>query len=169
MKTALRPCVLAFLGAAVSGQSVLSPYNILYTLNQLGSVPGVPPSYGGLTFLASDPNFLLIGGAANGTTGQVFKIRVARDPQGHVTGFLGTATVHCSAQYLDGGVAYGPGRVLFVTQYPFNQLLQCVRLTRGGDEPIETAVEQGHLESVLVIKVVADHRLVDAGALGHGP
>ena len=45
-------------------------------------------------------------------------------PQGHISGFVGTATRYADAAYNDGGVAYGPGSVLFLARWPSNELGQ---------------------------------------------
>ncbi len=92
-------------------------------------MPGVPISYGGLTFKYNDPNTLLIGGEAASSTGRIYEIGVIRDANGHITGFSGTAQLYPDSssrigQYNDGGVAFGPENVLFVTRYPVNELEQ---------------------------------------------
>src|SRR5207237_2998386 len=95
----------------------------------LRSVPAVETPYGGLTFKYNDPNTLLIGGGANSSTGRIYQIGVTRDANMHITGFSGTAKLYPSptsriGQYNDGGLAFGPENVLFVTRYPANQLEQ---------------------------------------------
>ncbi|MEX1253194.1 MAG: hypothetical protein WEE64_02520 [Dehalococcoidia bacterium] len=113
-------------GAVHSGPTFViePPYDVNYSLSDLGSVPGVPFSYGGLTFLAGDPNTLLIGGEANDATGDIYSIGVTRDGDGHVTGFTGTATLFSDGAFIDGGLAYGPGGVLFYTRYDTNEIGQ---------------------------------------------
>ena len=113
----------------VPGAQILYPFADDYSCVSLGAVPGVPTSYGGLTFKYDDPDTILIGGAANTSIGHIYKIAVARDPNGHITGFSGNATLYPGTgskigQYNDGGLAFGPGHVLFATRYPFNQLEQ---------------------------------------------
>lgn len=95
-----------------------------YTLTDLGSVPDVPPLYGGLTLKAGDTNTLLLGGNANAGTGALYSIGVTRDFDGHITGFTGSASFFADAAYNDGGVAYGPGGVLFLPRWPVNELGQ---------------------------------------------
>jgi hypothetical protein len=103
---------------------VLAPtYSGSYSLVSLGSVPGLPPLYGGLTFL--DNNTLLIGGNANTAAGRLYTIDVVRDGSNQITGFSGTATVFGSVgDFNDGGVVFGPGGVLFTAQWPVNMLGQ---------------------------------------------
>ncbi|MBI4635012.1 MAG: DUF11 domain-containing protein [Candidatus Rokubacteria bacterium] len=105
-------------------QTIQPPFDATYTFVDLGAVPGVPTNYGGLTFLAGDPNTLLIGGAANSAAGALYAIGVVRDTNGHITGFSGSATLFAQAAYNDGGVAYGPDGVLFLARYPVNELGQ---------------------------------------------
>src|ERR671925_24202 len=61
-----------------AGATLQAPYCGTYSLLDLGSVPGVPSNYGGLSFLPSDPNFLIIGGQANTANGKLYKIGVVR-------------------------------------------------------------------------------------------
>jgi hypothetical protein len=114
-----------FAAARVAGAlDVAAPYDTDYTAVSLGSVPGVPTSYGGLTFKAGDPHTILIGGAANQAAGALYEIGVARDGENHITGFVGTAERYADAPYNDGGVTYGPGGVLFLARWPVNELGQ---------------------------------------------
>ena len=64
--------------------------------------------------------------------GALYAVRVQRDAANHVIGFAGTATQVATAQYLDGGLDYGPQDVLFLTTYPGNQVLQ---LRPGSTQP----------------------------------
>jgi hypothetical protein len=105
-------------------QTIQPPYNINYTLNNLGPVAGLPTPYGGLTFLRGDPSTLLIGGAANTAAGEIYAITVVRDADNHVTGFSGTATFFCDGAYNDGGVDWGPSDVLFLARWPVNEIGQ---------------------------------------------
>jgi len=59
----LAPSLLALSGSAWA-QTVQLPFNASYTVTTVGAVPGVPLSYGGLTFKANDSSKLLIAGAA---------------------------------------------------------------------------------------------------------
>jgi hypothetical protein len=100
-----------------------------YSCVDLGTVPGVPFGWGGLTLKYDDPNTLLMGGHANQANGRIYQIGVTRDADGHITGFTGSATVYPTAnatigQNNDGGVVFGPENVLFVTRFPNNQLEQ---------------------------------------------
>lgn len=121
------------------GVTIAPPFDTSYTLTDLGSVPGLPPSYGGLTFLAGDRNTLLIGGNANTVSGALYTIGVSRDAAGHIDGFTGTATFHASAPYNDGGVVYGSGGVLFTSRWPVNELAQYLPGSTTPDKVIDLA------------------------------
>ena len=100
-----------------------------YSCVDLGTVPGVPFGWGGLTLKYDDPNTLLMGGNANTANGRIYQTGVTRDANHHITGFTGLATVYPTAnstigQNNDGGVVFGPENVLFVTRFPNNQLEQ---------------------------------------------
>ncbi len=108
----------ALLGThAATAQTLQPPFDSVYSVRDLGSVPGVPSPYGGITFKYDDPDVLLIGGSANSTTGAIYAIRVTRGSSGEITGFQGTATVHAQAPNNDGGLQYGPNNVLFYARY----------------------------------------------------
>jgi hypothetical protein len=95
-----------------------------YSYLDLGGPAGVPGPLGGLTLKAGDPNTLLIGGSANGAAGAIYEIGVTRDADNHIVGFSGTATQVATAPNIDGGLAYGPGGVLFFTTFSNNMLGQ---------------------------------------------
>src|SRR5689334_24986211 len=83
--------------ASAGAQVVQAPFDTDYSFVDLGSAPGVPANAGGLVFLPSDHDTLLIGGAANSPVGKVYSIGVTRGVDGHVTGFNGTAAVYANA------------------------------------------------------------------------
>ncbi|MEQ1567882.1 MAG: thrombospondin type 3 repeat-containing protein [Myxococcota bacterium] len=114
----------SFLASDAVAQTVSPPYDAHYTALSLGSVPGMPVPYGGLTFDVNQPDILLVGGKAGTAAGAVYQILVARDVDGHVIGFVGSATVRATTASIDGGLAFGPDEVLFYTRYPANQVGQ---------------------------------------------
>lgn len=95
-----------------------------YVASSLGSPAGLPAPAGGLTLLAGDPNTLLIGGGANSASGAIYAVPLSRGAGGHITGFAGPATLFASAPQIDGGLAYGPGGVLFYTRFNVHTLAQ---------------------------------------------
>jgi sugar lactone lactonase YvrE len=94
------------------------PFDTSYTLTNLGQAPGVPGSYGGLTFL--DANNLLLSGCSEdyGCSGAIYKVGVTRDAQGHLTGFSGPTLLFSSASSNESGLAFRFGGLLFYTAIP---------------------------------------------------
>jgi hypothetical protein len=124
VRSAVLASLLIAAAAPLAAQTIQPPYNASYTFTSLGSVPGLPPLYGGLTFLAGDPNTIIIGGNANTASGALYSIGVVRGALNHVTGFSGTATSFAQGAYNDGGVVYGPSNVLFLARWPVNEIGQ---------------------------------------------
>lgn len=110
------------LAAPCSGVTFGAVFTSSYTCDDLGQPSGVPGALGGITFLDNDT--ILVGGAANGPAGTIYAIDVVRGAGNHITGFSGTSSIFASAPFIDGGLAFGPGGVLFATGYPNNTLLQ---------------------------------------------
>jgi hypothetical protein len=110
------------LAAFASAQTIAPQYATNYTLQSLGSAPGVPTPYGGITISPDDPNVLLIGGAANTPAGAVYAIGVTRNICGNITGFVGSASLVCTAPQIDGGLAFAPNGVLLTTRYSDNAI-----------------------------------------------
>ena len=106
-------CVGITFGAGFAGS---------YTCDNVGTPTGVTGSLGGLTLLNS--NTLLIGGNANTSSGYIAQIGLIRDAGNHIVGFSGPSTTFAAAPNIDGGLAFGPGGVLFATGYSNNTLLQ---------------------------------------------
>jgi Ca2+-binding RTX toxin-like protein len=50
-----------------------------YSAVSLGSIPGLPPLYGGLTIDPLNPDILLVGGDANTSAGALYAIQIERD------------------------------------------------------------------------------------------
>jgi hypothetical protein len=131
-------------GACVGAEpaTLVAPFDVDYTCVGLGSVPGVPTNYGGLTLKFDDPNTLLIGGNANTSDGRIYQIAVIRDKDMHITGFSGEATLYPTpdstiGQFVDGGVVFGPADVLFVARYPVNQIEQSLPGSSAPDKVID--------------------------------
>jgi hypothetical protein len=140
-RTASRAAVVALaLYAPLAYPLAIDPfYAGSYTVSSLGSVPGLPAQYGGLTFL--DNNTILIGGNANTAAGRLYTIDVVRGAGNHVTGFSGTVSQFGGASSLigdvnDGGVVFGPGGVLFLARWPANQIGQVAPGTVSDENKI---------------------------------
>jgi hypothetical protein len=155
--------VAALLGAPANAQvpALSPPFTSSYAVNVIGTPAGVPPRFGGLTLKAGTTDKLLLGGEANSATGALYEVTVARDPQGHISGFVGTATRYADAAYNDGGVVYGPGNVVFLARWPVNELGQ----TKPGSTTTDKIISLGPLgiESSLVAQ-----RFVPSGSPGSG-
>lgn len=115
--------IVALLFAVSAAQILVAPgFSAQYSVRQQAlTVPGVPGPYSGITF--ADANTILIGGAANTDAGAIYRATVTRDGTGHINGFQ-TAILLSTAPYIDGGLLFGPGGVLFFTGYPVNTLGQ---------------------------------------------
>lgn len=131
--------VLGLFSALAFGQTVAAPYADIYSAVDLGSIPGVPANYGGLTVKLNEPNTLLIGGSADGSSGALYSVAVNRDDEGHITGFSGPATYYADAPYVAGGVAFWPDSTLFVARWPVNQLGQI----KPGSHTMDKVIDLG--------------------------
>jgi hypothetical protein len=129
----LLPVVFAVL--PVFAQTVDPFYSGTYSLFNLGSVAGVPTNYGGLIFKAGDSNTILLGGAANGGSGRFYSVPVIRGAGNHIVSF-GPATVLGFGINNDGGIAYGPGGVLFYSEYPVNNAGQVKPSSTSDDKTV---------------------------------
>lgn len=160
VRSALLACLL--IGGAVSASAaIVAPFDNDYTQVDLGSVTGVPTSYGGVTFKAGDANTLLIGGSANNGSGAIYEVGVTRGLDGHITGFSGAASFFASAPNIDGGLTYGPGGVLFYTGYSTNVL--------GQIKPGSTAPDKiTNLSALGVSSSVGTVQYVPGGFAGAG-
>lgn len=142
-------------------QTISPPFDSDYSVSLLGTVPGVPTNYGGLTFAKDDPNTILIGGAANQAVGNVYSIGVVRSPSGRIVGFDGTASLFASAPYNDGGITYGPGGVLFLARWPVNELGQIKPGSTAPDKVIA-------LTQFSIVSSLSALTFVPAGFPGEG-
>jgi hypothetical protein len=113
------------LGSSLASGTVdPAAYSNNYTDVNLGSVPGVPPNYGGVAFRALEPNTLYITGGANSAAGALYKIGVLARHEQARHGFVGTAVQVATAAHNDGGLQFGPSDVAFYTRYPNHELGQ---------------------------------------------
>lgn len=135
---------LAASSLSLSAQVIANDFASDYTLHNLGSVAGLPGSYGGITFKNDDPDVILIGGNANSFNGAIYSVNVIRGEGGHITGFSGAATLFAPAAYIDGGLTYGPGGVLFFTTYSDNRIGQ---ILPGETTPRYTSVSANGIQS----------------------
>lgn len=135
------PALLALSSPAWS--ATIDPYYAgSYQYSQFTGPGDVPSQYGGLVFDPSNSNYLLLGGAANGGSGAIYRVQVTRDANGHVTGTTGPASVYATAPNIDGGLAVGPNGVLFYTGYPNNVIGQIKPGSSGPDRVDPAAASQ---------------------------
>ncbi len=137
VKVVALACVGFAVTATSPAQLIAPAFASDYSYIDLGSAPGVPGNYGGLTLLAGDPNTLLLGGSANNAAGAVYSIGVIRDANSHITGFTGTASLFSTSPGIDGGLVYGPGGVLFYSSYSGNLLGQIKPGSTAPDKIID--------------------------------
>ncbi len=127
---------------AANAQTITAPFAANYSYTDLGSVPGLPAQYGGVTMLRGDNNTLLIGGRANTGNGAFYTVGVTRDGNGHITGFGGPAQFFGGGEYNDGGVAYQESTgILFASRWPVNQL----GMMRPGSNTTDKVIDLGPL------------------------
>jgi hypothetical protein len=120
-------CACALIALALSpnlfaAATIAPAYAGSYTITDLGNISSIPDPYGGLNVVAGNYNTLLLGGAANQAGGLFYTVPVTRGAGNHITGFGPTSVFGTAGAYNDGGLAYGPGGVLFYTRYPVNQI-----------------------------------------------
>lgn len=104
---------------------IAPPFADDYSCFQTANIPELPPSYGGSVFSLDDPDLLLIGGSANTASGALYGMRVSRDANCHVTGFIDPApTQVAAAEFNDGGMVYAPNGTLMLARWPVHELGQ---------------------------------------------
>lgn len=128
------------LAAQAQGQTLGADFAADYTVTDLGSIDQLPSFYGGLTFTSASS--MIFGGNANTEQGLIYEVAVLRDAGSQrITGF-GTATPYRGGSigtYNDGGVVFGPGGVLFTSQWPENKLGQTKPGSTVEDKVIDLA------------------------------
>lgn len=124
------------LGTTLAGAQTVAPFFAgSYSAIDLGTVPGVPPNYGGLTFLNNDT--MLLGGSANTLGAKIYAVPVIRNGDQRIVSF-GTPTEYANANGpaggIDGGLAFGPAGVLFYTTFSDNHVGQIKPGSTGPDK-----------------------------------
>jgi hypothetical protein len=111
------------------------PFDTLYTVYDLGPVPGVPNPLGGAVVKAGDPSRLWIAGASERPEGAIYEIEVERDACGHIIGWRGTATQVAATPYVDANLVYLRSDLLIYTEWPRFNVSQ---LPAGASAPAAT-------------------------------
>lgn len=143
-------CGLLMTSALAHAQTLSAPYSSDYSIGFNGNIASVPGNYGGLIFSQSDPNTLLLMGAANGNSGALYSVPVTRGVGGHITGF-GSAVLFSTATNNDGGIVYAPNGTLLFTEYSNNQIGQ---IKPGSTSPDKTVSLPGVASSVGTMQYV---------------
>lgn len=125
---------LLFLCASAGAQTIDPFYSGSYSLANV-AIAGVPTHYGGLAFKAGDPNTLIIGGESVQASGRFYEVPVVRGAGNHVVAF-GTPVQRGFGAYDDGGIAYGPGGVLFYSKYGPNAVAQVKPGSNADDKVV---------------------------------
>lgn len=105
--------------ALATAQTVMPPFHTSLSIDDLGFL-GVSSAFSGTAFRYDNANVLLFG---EYQTGRIDALPITRDGQGHPIGF-GARSPHAVVSGPGGGLAYGPGNVLFYAAFPSNQLGQ---------------------------------------------
>lgn len=111
------------------------PFDALYSVYDLGPVPGVPNPLGGAAIKAGDPSKLLIAGASERPEGAIYEIGVTRDACGHIIGWAGTAQQVAATPYVDANLVYVRSDLLVYSEWPQFNLSQ---LPAGATAPART-------------------------------
>lgn len=107
------------------GGELQPPFDSAFDCVDFGNLPEVPTRWGGLVVDPQDPNMLILGGSANTADGRLYKVALARDAACNIVGYQSTTVVdYAEAANNDGGVAFGPGGVLFLSRWPLNEIGQ---------------------------------------------
>jgi hypothetical protein len=111
----------------------------LYTVHDLGPVPGVPNPLGGTVIKSTDQNTLLVAGGSESASGAIYAIGVERDPCGQISGFVGTATQVAATPYVDANLTYVGDDLLLYTEWPQNHLSQLAGAAAAPDRRTDLA------------------------------
>jgi hypothetical protein len=95
------------------------PFDDHYALVDLGDIDGLPPPYGVLSFVPGDPDAIVVSGYTGAEIAKLYAAGLTRDATGSISGFAGSAVAAVEAYAAGGGMAYGPGGVLFYTRVTF--------------------------------------------------
>ncbi len=142
--------------AHLAAQTVEPPFGAVWQISSIGIPSGVT-SYGGTAFAPNDPNTLLV---APWPSGSILSVPLVRNAQGYITG-AGVPSAVITVGGTDGGLAFGPGGVLFATWFGPNRMQQI--------RPASTVVDRtDDLAPLGVAGTVGTCTFVPAGLPGAG-
>lgn len=110
--------------AAGADVQLAPPFDAVYKVYDLGTVPGVPNNLGGIVVRPMDHTKLLVAGASETSAGAIYEIGVTRDTCGHIVGFSGSATLVANTPYVDANLVYATSDLLLYTEWPQYTLSQ---------------------------------------------
>ena len=104
---------------------VSPPFDSVYHVYDIGSVPGLPSTrYGGCLVDSHDPNVLYIGVDSEAANGTIWAVNVRRDGCGHIVGYNGVARHIADTPYVDANLFYGQGGLVLYTEWPVNHFAE---------------------------------------------
>ncbi len=108
--------------APATGVVIQPPYTSGYVACALGNFTGLPNGIGAITFKRDDPNTLLVATNVTSYPGMIYSVPVQRNADNHIIGVNNPGTLFATASYVDSGMAYGPGNILFYSRWPVNEI-----------------------------------------------
>jgi hypothetical protein len=135
-------------------------YSGSYTIIDLGGA-GIPDPYGGLNVVAGNFNTLLLGGNANNANGLFYTIPVTRGAGNHIISLGAPTPLGTAGAFNDGGLAYGPGGVLFYSRYPTNEVGEIKPGSTSDDKIVD-------LSTIGIVPSTGALNFVPAGFPGAG-
>jgi len=150
MKNLLLVAFVACIGTTAYSQTIDPFFAGSYSFVDLGSAPGVPANYGGITVQPGNMSSLVLGGAANGANGAIYDVGVTRqDVNGlmRITGFSGSSTQISTAPNIDGGLTVAPNGSFLYTGYS-NNIIGEIKQGSTTPDRITTVTSNGIASSV---------------------
>jgi len=135
-----------------------------YISRSIGPVPGLASFYGGMAFMPSDPNTMLVAGHADTPQGAIYKVPVIRDSKGKIVGF-NNAQEFARAPGIDSSIAFDPnGRgILFVSAYPSHSILEFRPGSTSPDWIIDLAQDAPEFEPKIGAMAFVPEGYIGAG------
>jgi hypothetical protein len=154
--------LLLALSPSLFAAATIAPfYAGSYTITDLGPAGNITNPYGGLNIVAGNNNLLLLGGTANQAGGLFYTVPVTRGAGNHIVSLGSPSVFGTAGSYNDGGLAYGPGGVLFYTQYPINMVSEIKPGSTSDDKTVD-------LSTIGIVSSTGALNFVPAGFPGAG-
>ena len=117
--------------------TLAAPFDTLYTVYDLGPVPGVPQPLGGTVIKAGANDTLLVAGSSERAEGAIYEIGVQRNACGHIVGWNGTASLVANTPYVDANLIYANDDLLLYTEWPQYNFSQLAGAAMAPDRQID--------------------------------